>query len=229
MNAASLTVYKSPFPKMRLGQDFDGGYITVDVPDAKYSVMLSGGVEEDVSFEEAFLEKYPGVKCLAFDGTIDKLPKENDAITFIKKNIGAQNDECVTNLHDIINSHDNIFVKMDIEGGEISWIKSLKYEQMIKFDQVVIEFHHPFGWDEVEVFDKFNDSHYLVHIHANNVCGVRDHGGVNVPNVFECTYLNKKYFTSHPQLNTDSLPCNIDMRNRESLPEIELNYYPFVN
>ncbi len=118
---------------------------------------------------------------------------------------------------------------MDIEGGEISWIKSLKYEQMIKFDQVVIEFHFPFGWDEIEVFDKFNDSHYLVHIHANNVCGVRDHGGVNVPNVFECTYLNKKYFTSHPQLNTESLPCDIDMRNRESLPEIELNYYPFVN
>ncbi len=87
MNPASLTVYKSPFPKMRLGQDFDGGYITVDVPDAKYSVMLSGGVEEDVSFEEAFLEKYPGVKCLAFDGTIDKLPKENDAIIFIKKNL----------------------------------------------------------------------------------------------------------------------------------------------
>ena len=130
----------------------------------------------------------------AFDGTIDDLPKENDKITFIKKNIGYENNAQVTNLHSIINSTDSIFVKMDIEGGEIPWIKSLSDEQMNKFEQIVMEFHWPFSNNEIDVFDKINRNHYLIHFHGNNCCGVRNHNGVIVPNIFECTYLHKKQY-----------------------------------
>ena len=110
MNPQVLTVYKSPFRKLRLGKDYDGGYIIAEIPNVSYTTLLAGGIERDISFEEDFINKYPNVKLFAFDGTIDNLPKENSNIVFIKKNIGFENNEHFTNLHDIINTNDSIFL-----------------------------------------------------------------------------------------------------------------------
>lgn len=227
MNPSVLTVYTSPFPKIRLGKDNDGGYIISEIPNIDYKVILAGGIERDISFEEDFVAKYKNVPCFAFDGSISALPRENDHITFIKKYIGNKNIADYTNLHDFISEYENIFVKMDIEGGEIPWIQSLNDSQMNKFEQIVMEFHWPFSQKEIEVFDKINKNHYLIHFHGNNCCGVITHQGVVIPNVFECTYLHKKHFTTPPPLNTDLIPSPIDMPNTGN-SEIEINYAPFV-
>jgi len=229
MDPSVLTVYKSPYPKLRLGKDYDGGYIIIDLPNVDYTTFLAGGILDDISFEEDFINKYQNAKCFAFDGSISNLPKENDKIIFIKKNIGFENNEQNTNLHDIINENDSIFVKMDIEGGEIPWIKSLSDEQMNKFEQIVMEFHNPFSEYEIDVFDKINQNHYLVHFHCNNCCGVRNHNGVTIPNIFECTYLHKKYFNDIPELSRELIPSNLDMKNVLCNDEIYINYPPFVN
>lgn len=228
MNPSVLKVYKCPFTKKRIGKEYDGGYIIAEIPDANYMLLLAGGIEQDISFEEEFILKYPTVKTFAFDGTINNLPKENTNITFIKKNIGNENNNNVTNLHELIDTHHNIFIKMDIEGGEIPWINSLCDGQMNKFDQIVMEFHFPFSYNEISVFDKINKNHYLVHFHPNNCCGTRLHNGVIIPNVFECTYLHKKYFTNTPELNKELIPTNIDMKNTSN-DDIYINYPPFVN
>jgi hypothetical protein len=227
MNPSVLTVFKSPFEKKRLGKDYDGGYIIAEIPNIKYKILLAGGIENDISFEEDFINKYTIDNAYAFDGTINKLPKDNSKITFIKKNIGFSNDDQNTNLHDIIDANDCIFVKMDIEGGEIPWIKSLSDEQINKFEQIVMEFHFPFNNEEIDVFDKINKNHYLIHFHGNNCCGTRNHNEVIIPNVFECTYLHKKYFI-HAELNKELIPSKLDMKNTEK-DEIYINYPPFVN
>ena len=228
MDPSVLTVYKSPFPKIRLGKDYDGGYIMVDIPNIKYDILLSGGISNDISFEEDFIKKYTDAKCIAFDGSIDKLPKQNDDITFIKKYIGYKNSKTYTNIYDYIDSNNSIFIKMDVEGGEIPWIESLHDNQINKFDQIVIEFHCPFSDKEIDVFDKINKNHILVHFHGNNCCGLRVHKGVNIPNIFECTYLHKKYFNCEPELNKDLIPSSLDMPNTGN-PEIHIDYPPFVN
>ena len=228
MNPVVLTVYKSPFTKLRLGKDYDGGYIIAEIPNIKYTTLLAGGIENDISFEEDFINKYTIDNAYAFDGTINNLPKEISKITFIKKNIGFENTEKITNIHDIIDVNECIFVKMDIEGGEIPWIKSLSDEQMNKFEQIVMEFHFPFSDNEIDVFDKINKNHYLIHFHGNNCCGLRNHNNVDIPNVFECTYLHKKYFINIPDLNKELIPSNLDMKNTGN-GEIYINYPPFVN
>jgi len=228
MNPSVLTVFKSPFEKKRVGKDYDGGYIIAEIPFVKYTTLIAGGILDDISFEEDFMNKYPNTKIYAFDGTINNLPKENNKIKFIKKNIGFENNEDTTNLHDIINVNSRIFIKMDIEGGEIPWITSLSDEQMNKFEQIVMEFHWPFGDKEIDVFDKLNKNHYLIHFHGNNCCGVRNHNGVIIPNVFECTYLHKKYFINIPELNKELIPSNLDMKNTSN-DEIYIDYPPFVN
>ena len=228
MNSSVLTVYKSPFAKLRLGKDYDGGYIIAEIPNIKYTTLIAGGIETDISFEEDFINKYSDVRAYAFDGTINNLPKENSKITFIKKNIGYENTDLLTNIHDMVNANERIFVKMDIEGGEIPWLESLSNEQMNKFEQIVMEFHWPFSPREIDAFDKINKNHYLIHFHGNNCCGIINHCGVNIPNVFECTYLHKKYFTTIPELNTDLIPGILDMKNTNK-DEIYINYPPFVN
>lgn len=229
IDPASLTVYKSPFPKVRIGNAGDGGYVIADVPGAQYTVLLAGGVCEDISFEDALMKRYPGMKCIAFDSTVSSLPVHDTPITFVQKNIGGHNDSTTTNLHDIINSTDRIFVKMDIEGGEKPWVNSLTDDQLNRFEQIVMEFHWAFDWDAPGMYANLNKYHRLIHVHANNCCGVRTHKGVVIPNVWEGTFLHKKYFGNMLSLSTESIPSSLDVRNMPQNPEIQIDHPPFVN
>jgi hypothetical protein len=241
MNPNLVTIYQCPFPKRRIGRWVDGGYVIADIPGIKYDVLFSGGVCDDISFEDDFIryqrEKQNDIHVYAFDGTIEGLPetvmKQN--YTFIRKNIGdAETDQC-TNLHSFIAPYLRIpdpciFVKMDIEGGEVDWIRSLSTEQMNAFAQIVIEFHFPFSQKEIDMFKKLNETHLPVHFHPNNACGTRIHNGVYFPNVFECTYLHKRFFNGIAELNRDYVPNdNVDCKNVWNNEEIWIGHPPFVH
>lgn len=94
-----LTVYKSPFTKIRLGKDYDGGYILADINSINYSILISAGIKDDISFEEDFINKYNS-KVIAYDGTINKLPKLSN-IMFINKNININSN----NLYNLISEN----------------------------------------------------------------------------------------------------------------------------
>lgn len=224
MNSYLLTVYKCPFQKIRLGGSNNGGYVFADIPSIHYDMILSGGINKDIAFEHDFVSKY-NCPCLAYDGTIESIDITDTNITFIKKNIAGYFDEITTNLHDEINQYQNIFIKMNIEGWEFSWLDSLITDQFNKFDQMVIEFHHPIT--HAHIFKKINETHYLVHFHGNNCCGLFNNKGIEIPNVFQATYIHKKYITS-PELNTDVIPGPFDANDIEGA-DIMIDYPPFVN
>ena len=233
----ALKVYLPPagFVKRRLGKDNDGGYVIVHRPGMQYSALLSGGISDDISFELDFVREY-GCPCDAFDGTIWSLPSTSGAspssplIRFVRKNISPHNDAANTNLHAMIEEKtEGLMVKMDIEGAEIPWVGSLRRDHLDRIEQIVMEFHFPFGNAEVGVFRQLNETHVLIHLHANNQCGVREHWGAVVPNVFECTFLHKKYFMGQEPLpNTLPIPSPLDMRNNPHNAEIFLSAPPFV-
>ena len=79
---------------------------------------------------------YTNTQCIAYDGTIPGINISNKNITFVKKNINTFNDNNNTNLYSDIESNNNIFLKMDIEGYEIPWINTLSYKQLNKFSQI---------------------------------------------------------------------------------------------
>ena len=62
-----LTCYKCPYEKIRVGKDFDGGYVICNIPDVKYDFLLSCGVADDISFEEEFCNIYTNAQCTAYD------------------------------------------------------------------------------------------------------------------------------------------------------------------
>ena len=68
-----LRVYTPPARKTRVGcPNGDGGYVVIDLPDAKYDVLIAGGVADQVEFEDTFLERWK-IPCYAYDGTINPM------------------------------------------------------------------------------------------------------------------------------------------------------------
>lgn len=233
-----LTVYHFDTDfKMRLGSKFDGGYVIALLP-GDYDCYISAGVFNEESFSRDFINKYNMDKynSYAFDGTIDKYPWEfTKNITFIKKNIDSYSDDKHGNLSYLISKYSNIFLKMDIEGGEFPWLLSLTEENLNSFKQIVMEIHginddsFNCNYDnKINCLQKLSNTHYLVHAHGNN------HGKLtgNIPNVIELTYIRKNLYKDPLELNKNKLPNEIldyvcDYLN-PSNPEVDLNFPPFV-
>ena len=223
-----LKVYKLKNTKIRLGKENDGGYVILD--GFSYDILIGCGISADISFETQFINKYD-VDCYAFDGTVEDLPQPNTRIKFIKKNISKRNSLTETNLRELISKYNNIFLKMDIEGSEYSWINTLKDDDLNRIKQIAIEFHWPFGffgarWRSIR---KLTNTHYLCHIHANNGPGVRKVGKHLIPNVFECTFIRKKDINYIPVLNDEKFPTKLDMKCVAGMDDIILDGFPYVN
>jgi hypothetical protein len=229
MQVSNLTVYASPYEKVRIGRNYDGGYVTCSIPNIVYDTFLAAGIDVDTSFEDDFLNRYPNLRCVAFDGTINTCPSTHPRFQWIKKNIGGSNDETHTNMHNLLNDSHSVFLKMDIEGAEIPWLESLSDLHMSKLSQIVMEFHSPFSDRENAMFAKLNKTHTLVHFHGNNCCGTCEHNGTTVPNVFECTYIHKRYISAPLSLNTNPIPSLLDQPNIQGREDIVLTNKPFVN
>jgi hypothetical protein len=144
-----LKPYKTEYETCRLGKNNDGGYVVIDLPNHEYNLLLSGGISNDVSFENDFNKKYPNTKINAYDASITKLPNDaNDNIVFIKKYIGDVENDMYTTLKSAIIP--GIFVKTDIESGEYPWFKIIDSDNINNFDQIVIELH---AMDKEETYD----------------------------------------------------------------------------
>jgi hypothetical protein len=236
----SLIVYKSLYDKYRVGNKNDGGYIVVDLP-GDYDSFISGGISNDISFEEDFLNRFPDIVCNAFDGTINSLPSENNKIIFHKKNLGQINSESITNLDNELKSYNNVFLKIDIEGHEFRLLPVLM-DKIKKIKQLVVEFHspadihlHPNYYSGLldihnqnlwNICNKLNETHTLVHIHGNNGCDIHTIGGVLLPNVFECTYIRNDYVTERIP-NDKHFPTEIDSPNIPNKPDYILRGWPY--
>jgi len=233
-NLELLQVYKFD-KKIRLGCNNDGGYVLGEM-DGEYDCYISAGISNEESFSRDFINKYNmnEYNSFGFDGTINNYPYNyTKKISFIKKNINYFNDDENTNLFYLTHKYNNIFLKMDVEGGEYPWLLQIDEIQLNKFKQIVIEFHGITndGWgcnnnNKIKCLEKLSKTHYIVHAHGNN------HGPVinNVPDVIELTYIRKSCFSSVPEFNTTSLPIvNLDFPNQGHVSDINLNFYPFTH
>ena len=218
--------------KIRLGRNYDGGYVIGDLNNI-YDCYISAGISMEESFSRDFISKYNMNKnnCFAFDGTIKDYPWEyTKDITFINKNIGDINNEKITNLHDLLDTYKNIFIKMDIESDEYPWLFTLTDNQLSNIAQITLELHgiymnDKYTWEEkIKCFEKLNNNFYLIHIHANNYHYKFDK---KYPEEIEFTYINKK-FLIEPTLNKKQILIeNLDFPNNRKFRDYNIDYYPF--
>lgn len=229
-----LIIYKTHYNKLRIGRNGDGGYVLLDIPNINYDIFISGGISNDDSFEHEFINKYKNISCEAFDFSLDKLPHSSDRIKFNKKFINTINNDKYTNLELYMEKYKNIFLKLDIEGSEHKWFEYLNDIQLNSISQMVVKFHYyPNITKNLKYFSKINKFFYLVHLHANNSrtklnnSGLFDYKGNNIPWVFECTFINKRYI-DNVKVNNIQVPDNsFDYKNIHSNDDINLNYFPY--
>jgi hypothetical protein len=222
--------------KKRLGINSDGGYV-IGLLEGGYDFYISAGVSNEESFSRDFIEMYNMNKynSAAFDGTIKNYPYNyTDKITFYKRNISTYKNKNNANLSYFTDKYNNIFLKMDIEGAEYSWLLSLTQDQLLKFKQITVEFHgiNNDSWntnlqDKIKTFCKLSQTHYAIHIHGNNFSG----RSINkIPDVVEITYIRKNSIDYEPKLNSNALPmAELDFPNNLNAADYDLNFYPFVN
>lgn len=222
---------------VRLGKENDGGYIMVDNFQSNGGIAYSFGLNDDVSWDSDMAAR--GYEIFMYDPTIDGLPQENERFHFFKAGIGgAENAKRHLNTleHFIAaNGHadkSNMILKMDVDGAEWNFLKSVSSETLNKFDQIVFEFHsviRPRTQDKtnavVAAVEKINRTHSLVHLHPNNYDAflILD-DKILFPSTFELTYVK----TSNYELVDDEnifLPIPLDQPNAKGRPEIPLGFW----
>jgi len=235
---------KYSYDLIRLGTDFDGGYLIERSTLINSNFLLSFGISTNWDFERDFIN-INKVGYLAFDGSVNE-KFWNNLITsklkrlsfskalkfiikkkqfykffnqknFISKYIGKTMNNSIT-LNEILLKIDKnkIFLKIDIEGSEYEILQEILDNQS-KILGLAIEFHqcNLNLKNIINFIEKFNLD--LVHIHANNYDKSYDN---HIPDILEITFAKDqksmgKYL---------GLPHKLDMPNKSKSEEIILKF-----
>lgn len=209
--------------KKRIGSSNDGGYVVL-LDNHKYDIIISGGAGNNIFFENE-LTLLINTKCFLFDHSV-KIQTKNENIYPFKIKVDKKN----LLIFHLISSHKDIFLKLDIEGGEYEFLSSITDDQLINIKQIIIEIHRPYSDTKLEVLNKLLKYHTLIHFHANNCCGCRNINDTMFPRVFELTLYRTSDLSPNINLtkNNQALPSSIDQKNVKNKPDIILDYFPFV-
>ena len=144
-----LRPYTTEHPLVRIGPNFDGGYL---LPDDLVDVKscYSPGVGGSSNFELDLAQR--GIRSYMADASVDGPAASHPLFSFEKKFLGTEDSGDYTTLASWIKRHtptdDNLILQMDIEGGEYPVIGTTTEDVLNKFRMINIEFHELYLiWD----------------------------------------------------------------------------------
>jgi hypothetical protein len=181
---------------VRFGNQNDGGYSIID--DLKLDdVLISFGVGSDISFEKSLEFKVKEVHF--YDYSVEELPCKISNSHFFREKVGIG--EFEVRINDALSKFSgagDYLLKCDIEGSEWEVLNNADRAELLKFRQIVIEFH---GLGDIvnlgdflrmeAVFSKLASTHELILIQPNNYGEILTLGNVVLPSVFEATYYRR--------------------------------------
>ena len=118
----------------------------------------------------------------------------------------------------------NLILKMDVEGWEWEFLNYASEKTLDQFSQIVFEFHDLTNPDMenkiIPALQKLNNTHQLVHVHANNLHPASYLADVMLPPVLEATYLRRVDFDFIESKRF--FPQKIDVQNTKRWHEVIL-------
>jgi hypothetical protein len=186
---------------IRVGGPGDGGYL---VPDDLEGIeyCFSPGVGALSEFEIELADR--GVRCFLADHSVDSPLAMRPEFVFDKKFLGASDRDKFFTLSTwkemyLKDYAGDLLLQMDIEGSEYEVVLSTPDALLEQFRILVIEFH---GLDRLfdsfafgllsSCFEKILNAFHVVHIHPNNTGETVKEKTIEIPEVMEFTFLNKK-------------------------------------
>ncbi|SLN10456.1 hypothetical protein ROG8370_00164 [Roseovarius gaetbuli] len=221
----------TPTRLVRIGGDGDGGYMMPDDFDG-ITHCFSPGVSITADFEDHIARDY-GIKSFLADASVDNPPMDNPLFEFDKKFLGAYNDDIFTTLNSWMTQKlgdqtgNDLVLQMDIEGAEFDVLIESSVETLRKFRMMVIEYHSMqriFERNSLPlikaVFRKLHSQFAIVHMHANNCSPLATCRGLEVPPVFEVSYLRRDRLADLATGGVVSLPHPQDHPNVPANPDV---------
>ncbi len=231
--AASIRDACAAVPLVRVGGGGDGGYL---LPDDFEGIRhcFSPGVDVTARFEEEIARNH-GIRSFMADASVECAPLENPLFEFDRRFLGAQSDETFITLGDWVRdklgeeADDDLLLQMDIEGAEFDVLIESDAALLRRFRMMVIEFHdmerifERHGLPLIRaLFAKLHRDFAIVHMHANNCCGIAECRGIGVPRVFEITYLRRDRLPAGAATGALHLPHALDRPNVADTPDIAM-------
>jgi hypothetical protein len=183
-------------PLIRMGRDFDGGYLVPDDLDG-IEACFSPGVSTESGFELDCAHR--GMRVFMADASVERPPIKHQAFTFLKKFIGSTTEGDTIAFDEWVESAQttgDLLLQMDIEGHEYETLISAPTSLLQRFRIVVAEFHfldHLFSAPLFPLysaaFRKLLRTHTCVHIHPNNMSPLITVRDVTIPQMAEYTFL----------------------------------------
>jgi hypothetical protein len=223
MNFRDIKIKSKISDLMRIGGPWDGGYVVSKTAVEAATRLYTYGIGYDSSFEKHFAGLYPDKKIYMYDNTYndpDLASMELSKITSDYGNIfyNAQEGLWPTSItkkniypntffkHIAENKdeNENIYLKMDIEGHELSFFQSIQdYTSELK--NVVglsVEFHYV-RLDNIDmlscivgIWENLLKNYDIVHISGNNNFGLEVINDIEFPFLPEISFIRKDLNTA---------------------------------
>lgn len=239
-----LKIYDIKQPKVRLGNQWDGGYVIPVSLLAKSDCLFSYGLGTDISFELDFVNN-TDKKAYCYDHEI----KENPIIPKYLENLIYLHKEGLSGKKELNKNHffehlaekninKKIIFKSDSEGAEYDFFENTdleKFSEMVT--GIVIEFHFLLNEEKIQRFfslvKSINQYYYLCHIHGNNYGGNFEYKEKNktyiMPHFLEITFINKN-LVRECDVDRRAFPDPyLDKRNELSKEEYGLEFLKDIN
>ncbi len=201
--------------------------------DAAYSI----GINDDVSWDLDIVER--NIPVFQYDHTIPDTPLCHELMCWRQIGLGATADPGakINTLAGMLreNGHStnhNLILKCDIEGHEWETFSNMPVDVLDQFSQIAMEVHAFEYLDDDYVarnvrssIEKLTDSHYMVHVHANNYSSWNINTGVPLPNVLEMTFARKDLGQFEP--SGEIFPTDLDMPCDPKRPDYYLGSFTF--
>ena len=213
-------------PKLiRVGSKHDGGYAL-----AKYhknNVLISGGIGNNSDFEADICNKIS--YGYLFDHTVRKLNLSINNYAFYRKKIViTKSDQYGVNLNDFITKIDSksLILKLDIEGHEWNVLSQFSTNNLIKFEQILVEFHNLLDiYDTkkfnlyIKVLTKLKNYHKIINVNVNNYGASSVLFGEKISDVYEISFLRNDLYAKMAKTKMNMLTS----KNNPRYPQVLLD------
>lgn len=233
----ALRVYDVSSPKIRIGNEHDGGYVVNELITQHTKKLISIGMGGDDGFERDWFSRYH-TYIEAFDGTYPCQSmctlyhdQVNKKIFYVKHNVGYN--ESLIPLNVVVDGKPDVLLKVDTEGAEYEMFDNIKLSNVTGLLLEVHDLHVEKNQNKlIDLIENNFSDLLLYHVHGNSwgntftmnisKTGIRGLELKEFPHVLELSFINKNLVQVY-DLEKQTFPVpGLDTSNNSNLPDVDL-------